>query len=505
MIDRVGQDAPQDLAAGVAGQIRHEHPGRGDLESGQLRAGEGPQLLVAGRGNTWVQDEVRANELTELLVGYADHRDFQHGRVLAQHAFDLNGMDVLATSLDPVAQPPDEVDIAVVVHSGQIARVQPAILGDLEQVSTTREDLADLLGIGSRQPQLDAGRGAPDRGEQVRSARQGPLVIGVDQAGDRASLGLPEHVDEADARQRAHRPGERGRTDRRRSVLQEPQAGQRQRVGVQQPLDHRRDEKGMGDAVLAEPGPGLDAEAGKGQDGRPDGDHHGEVTQARDVVEGRARRVDAVRPDAHQARAHAHPRGQPVLPDGDLLRRTRGTGGVQDGGDRIGPGFRHEPAPARVERGQDEQPEPGPQGGGLGLFGELGLGHEQRGVQAVDASGEFPGSQPGPQRRDRALGARSGHDQGQGQGTSGEQRGHRGPGRDTGLVKPFGRGVGQADQLGIGDRPLTGDGGGLAKAPCDNQVRPGPAPAHGSYSIIIKRTRLGDCVAGPYPHARESS
>ncbi len=152
MVDRAGQDAPQDLPAGVAGQVRHEHPGRGHLESGQLRAGERPQLPVAGRGNNRVQDEVRANDLTELLVRYADHRDLQHGRVLAQHGFDLNGMDVLATSLDPVAQPPDQVDVTVVVHSGQIARVQPAVLGGPEQVSTTREDLADLLGIGSRQP-----------------------------------------------------------------------------------------------------------------------------------------------------------------------------------------------------------------------------------------------------------------------------------------------------------------------------------------------------------------
>ena len=69
MVDRAGQAAAQDLAAGVAGQVRHEHPGRRDLESGQLRAGEGPQLLVAGRRNKRIQDEVRANELTELLVG----------------------------------------------------------------------------------------------------------------------------------------------------------------------------------------------------------------------------------------------------------------------------------------------------------------------------------------------------------------------------------------------------------------------------------------------------
>ena len=75
MVDRAGQDAPQDLATGVAGQVGHEHPGRRDLESGQLRAGEGPQFLMAGRGNTRVQDKVGANELTELLVGYADHRD----------------------------------------------------------------------------------------------------------------------------------------------------------------------------------------------------------------------------------------------------------------------------------------------------------------------------------------------------------------------------------------------------------------------------------------------
>ena len=42
----------------------------------------------------------------------------------------------------------------------------------------------------------------------------------------------------------------------------------------------------MSDALLAERGPGLDAEAGKGENGRADGEHHGEVTQARDVVEG---------------------------------------------------------------------------------------------------------------------------------------------------------------------------------------------------------------------------
>ena len=147
-------------------------------------------------------------------------------------------------------------------------------------------------------------------------------------------------------------PGQGRRPDRRRAVLQQPQPGKRQRAGVEQPLDHRGDEERVRDPVAAEFAPCLDAEPGKGHDGRADRDHHGQVAQPSDVIEGGARGVHAARSRRHQGRADRHPAGQPVLPDRHLLRRAGRAGGVQYRRDRVRPGLRDQrPPAARFQRG----------------------------------------------------------------------------------------------------------------------------------------------------------
>src|SRR5581483_6487482 len=99
----------------------------------------------------------RTDLLAEHRMGDADHRRFGDGRVLEEHALDLDAVDVLAAADEHVLGPVDDVDEALVVEAGDVAAVQPAVserLGRglglvpvaLDDVRSADPELADLTG-----------------------------------------------------------------------------------------------------------------------------------------------------------------------------------------------------------------------------------------------------------------------------------------------------------------------------------------------------------------------
>ena len=63
-----------------------------------------------------------------MLVGPGDDGGFEHGGMAVEHAFDLDGRDVLAAGDDDVLGAVLQLDIAVGMHHAEIAGVEPAAL-----------------------------------------------------------------------------------------------------------------------------------------------------------------------------------------------------------------------------------------------------------------------------------------------------------------------------------------------------------------------------------------
>src|SRR5215469_15167701 len=83
-----------------------------DLLGGQLAAG--------------AQLHPRAELFAVLQVGHPDDLDVLDLRVGVQEFLDLAGIDVLTAADDHVLDPPDDVQVAGLVHHGQVAGVHPA-------------------------------------------------------------------------------------------------------------------------------------------------------------------------------------------------------------------------------------------------------------------------------------------------------------------------------------------------------------------------------------------
>ena len=82
--------------------------------------------LVGRHLGARAQDDDGADLLAERLVGDADHGAVGDRRVFEQGRLDLDGVDVLPAPDDHVLGPVDDVDEALVVQAGDVARVQPA-------------------------------------------------------------------------------------------------------------------------------------------------------------------------------------------------------------------------------------------------------------------------------------------------------------------------------------------------------------------------------------------
>ena len=69
----------------------------------------------------------RVRRLAPLLVRHADDRDFLDRVVTQQHRLDLDRRNVLAAADDHVLQAIGDLHVAVGMHDGGIAGVEPAV------------------------------------------------------------------------------------------------------------------------------------------------------------------------------------------------------------------------------------------------------------------------------------------------------------------------------------------------------------------------------------------
>src|SRR5260221_4293328 len=113
------------LAGDGHGESVHEFPVDGDLEGRDLALAE-LRKLVAGRHLALFEPHPRHELLAILEVWHTHDLDVADLGVRVQELFDLARIDVFATANHHVLQPPDDVDVAVVVHRRQVACVHPA-------------------------------------------------------------------------------------------------------------------------------------------------------------------------------------------------------------------------------------------------------------------------------------------------------------------------------------------------------------------------------------------
>src|SRR6059036_3861536 len=112
-----------DLPGGGLRQVA-ELDGGGTLEVSDVPAAELDDLLL-GRRHPRLQRDERFGPLAPPLVGDRDHRALEHGRVLGNGLLDLDRRDVLAARDDDVLLPVAQLDVAVGVPHGDVARVEP--------------------------------------------------------------------------------------------------------------------------------------------------------------------------------------------------------------------------------------------------------------------------------------------------------------------------------------------------------------------------------------------
>ena len=74
-----------------------------------------------------VGHEKRLHRFTRVWVRHAHHAHFGHARVLGQHLFHLGRVHVEPADDDEVLGPVDEVQVAIGVDRGDVARTQPPV------------------------------------------------------------------------------------------------------------------------------------------------------------------------------------------------------------------------------------------------------------------------------------------------------------------------------------------------------------------------------------------
>ena len=79
------------------------------------------------QGHALVRDDPRHHLFAILLTGYADDLHVLDARVGVEKFLDFAGIDVFAAANDHLLEPPGDGHIAVLIHAGDVAGVQPAV------------------------------------------------------------------------------------------------------------------------------------------------------------------------------------------------------------------------------------------------------------------------------------------------------------------------------------------------------------------------------------------
>ena len=130
--------------------------------------------------------------LAVALVGHADHLHVLDVGVGVEELLDLARVDVLAAADHHVLDPPDDVDVAVVVHHGEVAGVHPPVGVD---------------GLGGARRRRSSSPASPSsRGCRTRRSRRARSVVAGGRVGD---ADLDVGVDPADGRRAVVRASRR--------------------------------------------------------------------------------------------------------------------------------------------------------------------------------------------------------------------------------------------------------------------------------------------------------
>jgi len=83
--------------------------------------------IVLGERVRFLHLDDRGGNLAEARIGKTDHRHILDRGMGTQEILDLHGIEVLAARDDNVLRPVDQIDEAVLIHLGNIARVEPTV------------------------------------------------------------------------------------------------------------------------------------------------------------------------------------------------------------------------------------------------------------------------------------------------------------------------------------------------------------------------------------------
>src|SRR5439155_11830228 len=111
------------------GELGHELHVAGDLEVGDLAPAEAAHVVL-GQAGALPRLDPGHDLFAVTLVGHADDLDIGDVGVGVEELLDLAGIHVLAAPDDHVLDAPDDVDVALGIHGGEVARVHPPVLVD---------------------------------------------------------------------------------------------------------------------------------------------------------------------------------------------------------------------------------------------------------------------------------------------------------------------------------------------------------------------------------------
>src|SRR5207249_11639321 len=125
--------------------------------------------LASARGCPFAELDPGHDLLAVLLGGNADHLDVGDVGVRVEKLLHFARVDVLAAADDHVLDPADDVDVALLVHGGEVAGVHPARRVDrlarrlLVVPVAAHDDVAAAAQLAGRAPGQDhAGLGVDD-------------------------------------------------------------------------------------------------------------------------------------------------------------------------------------------------------------------------------------------------------------------------------------------------------------------------------------------------------
>jgi len=194
-----------DLARDVDGEVVHEHDVPRDFVVGDLSLAELFYVLL-GHGLTGFHLHPGAELFSVFHVRHPDNVDIRDLLVVVEELLDLARVNVLPATDHHVLEPANDLEVALLVHGAEIARVVPAVLVKrgmggrgivvitFHNAVAAGADLADLAerydlaGLGINDLEFCVRECTPDRGDPAFER-----ILGRGHRDARTCLGLAVH------------------------------------------------------------------------------------------------------------------------------------------------------------------------------------------------------------------------------------------------------------------------------------------------------------------------